>query len=210
MQSIINCQLTLWDSKLLFSQSNSTLGTIFLSRYPLITITLVITRGAPMSTCSASATLKQRNEINALLTSSPVSISELKSLSRESDGFLSNTLRSRVWPVILGVNRYHIPDYKRFVKVLQQLNSSQFLFEYFCILCFICFFYDAYPIFVFPVKVHRDAAQLRCDIDRSFWSLDCAQHWSKKRLARKRAALSDIITAVLVRNPSYYYFQVTE
>jgi hypothetical protein len=56
-------------------------------------------------------------------------------------------------------------------------------------------------------KVHRDAAQLRCDIDRSFWSLDCAKLWSKKRLARKRAALSDIITAVLVRNPSYYYFQ---
>jgi TBC1 domain family member 20 len=56
-------------------------------------------------------------------------------------------------------------------------------------------------------QVHRDATQLRCDIDRSFWSLDCAKHWSKKRLHRKRAALSDIITAVLVRNPSYYYFQ---
>ena len=56
-------------------------------------------------------------------------------------------------------------------------------------------------------QVHRDASQLRCDIDRSFWSLDCAKHWSKKRMARKRAALSDIITAVLVRNPKLHYFQ---
>lgn len=55
--------------------------------------------------------------------------------------------------------------------------------------------------------MHRDAAQLRCDIDRSFWSLDCARSWGRRKLARKRAVLSDLITALLVRRPALHYFQ---
>jgi hypothetical protein len=57
------------------------------------------------------------------------------------------------------------------------------------------------------IRPHRDERQLRVDIDRSFWSLDVARNWGERRLNRKRADLSNIITALLSHNPGYYYFQ---
>ena len=63
------------------------------------------------------ARFQQRAEITSILNTSPVDVKRLQQLSRVNDGFLSNTLRCRVWPKLLGVNRYQIPDYKRFVKV---------------------------------------------------------------------------------------------
>lgn len=67
--------------------------------------------------CTLAQQKQQRVEIEATLSSNPVDTEKLKQLARLNDGFLSNTLRSRVWPKVLGVNRYHIPDYKRYVKV---------------------------------------------------------------------------------------------
>ena len=58
-----------------------------------------------------------RDKINSLLSSNPIDLNEWKRLSRGKYGFVSNTQRSRVWPKILGVNRFNIPDYKRYVKV---------------------------------------------------------------------------------------------
>lgn len=113
----------------------------------------------------------QKKQIVEVLSRDPVDTEALRKLSRREGGFISNDLRARVWPKLLGINRYVIPDYKKFV------------------------------------SPHRDDRQIGCDVDRSFWSLDVAKNWSEKHLHRKRAILSDIITAVLCRHSRYYYFQ---
>jgi hypothetical protein len=110
-------------------------------------------------------------EIMSCCESSPVSIEKLTELSRKPSGFLTNKIRSKIWPKLLGINRYEIVDYKKLI------------------------------------KPHRDERQVRVDIDRSFWSLDCARHWGEKRLNRKRADLSNVIIALLSNNSGYYYFQ---
>jgi TBC1 domain family member 20 len=114
---------------------------------------------------------KKKNEIVEALSQDPVDMKRLHELSRSEGGFVSNALRSRVWPKLLGINRYVLPDYRRYV------------------------------------ASHRDDRQIGCDVDRSFWSLDVAKNWGERRLHRKRAILSDIITAVLCRHSQYYYFQ---
>ena len=54
-------------------------------------------------------------EINRLLMEQPVDLKALRKISRLDGGFMSNQIRSRVWPKLLGVNRYDIPDYRSFI-----------------------------------------------------------------------------------------------
>lgn len=110
-------------------------------------------------------------EILACCDRTPVDINKLKLLSRKSNGFLTNKIRSLIWPKLLGINRYDILDYKKFI------------------------------------KPHSEERQVRVDIDRSFWSLDCARNWGERRLTRKRIDLSNVIIAILSKNLEYYYFQ---
>ena len=113
----------------------------------------------------------RKKEIQHALSQDPIDTDRLYKISRMDGGFITNALRSRVWPKLLGINRYVLPDYRKFV------------------------------------SVHRDDRQISCDVDRSFWSLDVAKNWGERHLHRKRAVLSDIITAVLCRHSKYYYFQ---
>lgn len=53
--------------------------------------------------------------ISRLLMGEPVDLRELRKISRMDGGFLSNQIRSRVWPKLLGVNRFDIPDYRSFI-----------------------------------------------------------------------------------------------
>lgn len=101
----------------------------------------------------------------------PINQIKLKEISRLKGGFITNQIRAKVWPKLLGINRYNLLDYKKLI------------------------------------KSHHDERQVRVDIDRSFWSLDCARAWSDRRLNRKRTDLSNIIIALLSHNPGYYYFQ---
>jgi TBC1 domain family member 20 len=113
----------------------------------------------------------KRQVLCEILLQDPVDCDILKEFSRKEGGFLSNKIRARVWPKLLGVNRYNVIDYNQFI------------------------------------KPHHDERQIRVDIDRSFWSLDCAKSWGERRMNRKRRDLSNIITAVLCRNEPYFYFQ---
>jgi TBC1 domain family member 20 len=57
--------------------------------------------------------LRNRKEsIHALLLADNVNIQALKVISRGAGGFLSNEIRARVWPKLLGINRFKIPDYE--------------------------------------------------------------------------------------------------
>ena len=54
-------------------------------------------------------------EISRLLMKEPVDLKELRKISRLPGGFLSNQIRARVWPKLLGVNRFDISDYRCFI-----------------------------------------------------------------------------------------------
>ena len=49
--------------------------------------------------------------------------------------------------------------------------------------------------------------QIRCDVERSFWSFNHSKDWSTEKLEEKRRLLGNIITAVLARNSDLYYYQ---
>ena len=61
-------------------------------------------------------TLKAREaEISRLLIAEPVDLKALRKISRLEGGFLTNQIRARVWPKLLNVNRFDIPDYRSFI-----------------------------------------------------------------------------------------------
>lgn len=110
--------------------------------------------------------------LNNIISKEPVDISELQRLSREEGGFIDNKLRSQIWPKLLAINRYDIPDFRRFI------------------------------------EPHRDDMQIKCDVDRSLWNLDVNVDWDRLQRERRRASLSNIMKAILCRNPHLYYYQV--
>jgi hypothetical protein len=55
-------------------------------------------------------------EVDELLLQHPVDLQKLRAIARRPGGFQNNQLRKRVWPKILGINRYHIPDYHYYVE----------------------------------------------------------------------------------------------
>lgn len=128
--------------------------------------------GVPPSASATPASLEERRKrIEKLLLCDKIDLHALKRISREPGGFIDNKLRSRVWPKLLGINRFVIPDYRKFI----------------------C--------------RHRDDPQIRCDVERSLWSLDENKDWIEPLRDKRRKVLSDVMIAVLCRNRSLYYYQ---
>jgi hypothetical protein len=63
---------------------------------------------------SASEINTETNLENVILEQ-PVDLELLRSLSRRKGGFLTNKLRTRIWPKLLGINRYKIDDYLQYI-----------------------------------------------------------------------------------------------
>jgi len=49
--------------------------------------------------------------------------------------------------------------------------------------------------------------QIKCDVERSFWSYDHARDWSDEVLSEKRVILQDIMSTIMNRNPELEYYQ---
>ena len=49
--------------------------------------------------------------------------------------------------------------------------------------------------------------QVKCDVDRSLYNFHMTKQWEPDYLEKKRQTLSNIITAILIKNPSKYYYQ---
>ena len=64
---------------------------------------------------SVLAAEERKQRIEKLLLSETIDLRELKRYSRQPGGFIDNKLRSRVWPKLLGINRFCIPDYRKYV-----------------------------------------------------------------------------------------------
>lgn len=52
-------------------------------------------------------------EIEKVILRNPVDLQALRALSRKKGGFQSNTLRVRVWPKLMDVNRYNIVEFRQ-------------------------------------------------------------------------------------------------
>ena len=59
---------------------------------------------------------RRKEDIQKLLLSNDVDLQALKTISRQTGGFIDNETRSRVWPKLLGINRFKIPDYESFIE----------------------------------------------------------------------------------------------
>jgi hypothetical protein len=62
-----------------------------------------------------SANKALETEISRLLMEEPVDLKALRKLSRCEGGFQTNQMRARVWPKLLGINRFEIPDYRSYI-----------------------------------------------------------------------------------------------
>ena len=57
------------------------------------------------------------------------------------------------------------------------------------------------------INSHRDEFQVQCDIERSLWHFSHVSSWQHNFLKKRRNEVSDIVLAILCRNPSLFYFQ---
>lgn len=54
---------------------------------------------------------------------------------------------------------------------------------------------------------HPDAHQVKCDIDRSLWNIDCTLPWSESFREKKRNILNNMILTILSKNKNLHYYQ---
>jgi hypothetical protein len=54
---------------------------------------------------------------------------------------------------------------------------------------------------------HSDDGQIRCDVDRSLWSVDQTTQWNDSLRAMRRSSLYHIIRAIMSRNSGLHYYQ---
>jgi len=68
--------------------------------------------------------------------------------------------------------------------------------------------YDTIDFRHFVDRFHRDTNQINVDVNRSFFSFDASLSMNETVRSRRRAVLSDIITAIVSKNRQLYYYQV--
>lgn len=57
------------------------------------------------------------------------------------------------------------------------------------------------------MSAHMDENQVRCDVDRSLWSVDQTVQWNDKLRSLRRNSLYHIIRAIMSRNKHLHYYQ---
>ncbi|KAH6659039.1 rab-GTPase-TBC domain-containing protein [Truncatella angustata] len=126
-------------------------------------------------------------------------IDDLKKLAVSEGGFLSDALRSRAWPVLLGVaprnanssdSNDAVPTSRSAAEKQQSLSLET-------------------PGILdgewADLPRHQDEDQVRLDVDRSF--IYYPNNQSQSQLDTKKRELSDLITETLRRHPYLCYFQ---
>jgi len=142
-------------------------------------------------------------EISKLLLQQPVDLVALRAISRLKGGFLTSRLRTRVWPKLLGINRYDLEDYRKYVSTVpkspkraehnrNELSEADKASD---------------DIQDKQDQSHRDSHQVSCDVDRSLHNIYQIKFWSEAYRSTRRKVLSDIILAVLCKHPDRYYYQ---
>ncbi len=56
--------------------------------------------------------------------------------------------------------------------------------------------------------MHKDDDQIRCDIERSLWSVDVTIEWDTTVREKRRAVLRNLIRLILKQHSEFHYFQV--
>jgi hypothetical protein len=59
--------------------------------------------------------IKREELIEQILSQQPVDVDALFAISRLEGGFMSNNIRKKVWPKLIGLNRYDLPDYRTYI-----------------------------------------------------------------------------------------------
>ncbi len=57
-------------------------------------------------------------------------------------------------------------------------------------------------------ELHKDDDQIRCDVERSLWSVDVTIEWDTTVREKRRAVLRNLIKLILKQHGEFHYFQV--
>eukprot|EP00606_Chrysophyceae_sp_TOSAG23-5_P000568 GSChrysophyteH2.ASY1.ANO1.1158.1 assembled CDS len=117
--------------------------------------------------------------IEHLLGQTMVNLEVLRSYARKPGGFVNGELRSRVWTILMDIDRYDSTYYMKYCQV--QKTCQQ----------------------------HRDASQVEIDIERSLYHLtqSPSHAWSNELLKRERRVLCKTILSFLSKNSNLHYYQ---
>ena len=63
------------------------------------------------------------SKIKQLISQDPIDLQELHKISRLPGGFCNNILRQRVWPKLLGINRYDVLDFRNLIRPHRDTNQ---------------------------------------------------------------------------------------
>ena len=66
-------------------------------------------------TVSVSASDPRQAQIDVILNNNLVDLAALRTISRQAGGFLSSENRIKIWPKLVGCNRFNIMNYVNFV-----------------------------------------------------------------------------------------------
>ncbi len=64
---------------------------------------------------SVTAPDVRQAQIDVILNNNPVDLAALRTISRQVGGFLSSENRIKIWPKLVGYNRFNIINYVNFV-----------------------------------------------------------------------------------------------
>lgn len=123
---------------------------------------------------------EQEDRLLTIINRDVVDLVQLRRMAFDRGGFLTNELRSRVWPSLLGVNIFDLPHCERCGNILP---------------CRCC-----------RCAMTSEAEQIRLDIERSLWRLTEGSRETVR--AYQRGQLASVIHCVLGRHPELRYYQV--
>ncbi|KAK1699673.1 GTPase-activating protein gyp10 [Colletotrichum godetiae] len=132
------------------------------------------------SDSAAPVDQEQRKTVNILEACKWRNIEDLKGLASTRGGFLTDTLRRKAWPILLG-----LPDSEDFQDTIAAGIDEKVSWK--------------------TLPSHRDEEQVALDVNRAF--IYYPNHQNDTELEKNKSELSDLIVEVLRRYPYLCYFQ---
>ncbi len=128
--------------------------------------------------------------IQKLICEQPVNMNALRAQARRPGGFVKNSIRCKVWPMLAEIDRYACEDTLIQSKTFTETNEV--------------IDRDDKP-YLYMEK--GDVAQVQVDVERSLFNLVQTRQWKESSVLAAQKKLQRTILSVLYRNPSLHYYQ---
>eukprot|EP00347_Sterkiella_histriomuscorum_P004072 403361850 len=138
--------------------------------------------------------------IDYVLKQEKIDMDQLRKLCISKHGLVNDEIRRIVWPILL--NTENLAEFKYECCNNQSMNSTEDKKDYLSLKD-----QTEWKTWIKNEKQHRDYDQIDKDIRRSLNSFNVCKSYSKTTKKHNREQLSQIIQAILIKNPELYYYQ---